>query len=175
MYGSVAGTTSGVGVYASAGGTSWALFCDGKLQVSVDNAIKPSTNTWTIASDSRLKRDVRPFTDGLDVLAQINPVRYYYNGLGGMPTDKESIGIIAQDMQKIAPYTVSTSGVKLHPDDKENTEILNYNSHAITYVTINAVKELNERIKLLEAKLALMEQLLEAKGIDTGSGVVGQR
>ena len=172
VYGYCGGGANGSGVYAQAPAGSWALYSNGKFEVSVDNAVKPSTNTWTIASDARLKTNIRPFTDGLDVLSQIKPVRYYYNGLAGTPTETENIGIIAQEMQKIAPYTVGTSKVKLHPDDTEQTEILNYNSHAITYVTINAVKELNERVKMLEAKLLQMEQLLQQKGLDTNPNVV---
>ncbi len=172
VYGYCGGTTNGTGVYAQAPVGSWALYSNGKFEVSIDNAVKPSTNTWTIASDARLKTNIRPFTDGLDVLTQIRPVRYYYNGLAGTPTENENIGIIAQEMQKIAPYTVGTSNVKLHPEDTQQTEILNYNSHAITYVTINAVKELNERVKMLEAKLLQMEQILQQRGFDTNPNVV---
>ncbi len=144
--------------------------------MSIDNAIKPTTNTWTIASDARLKNVLRPFTDGLDVLLQINPIWYRYNGLAGLPTETDNIGILAQDMKQIAPYTVGTTNVKMHPDDKELTEIYTYNSHAITYVTINAIKELNQKIADLELQIQAMQQMLQANGINpASSGLVTHR
>ncbi|MDP4221488.1 MAG: tail fiber domain-containing protein, partial [Bacteroidota bacterium] len=166
MFGTVAGAAGGVGVYAAAPAGSWALYSAGKFEVNVDNAVKPTTNTWTIASDARLKNVLRPFSDGLDVLLKINPIWYRYNGLAGLPTETENIGILAQDMKLIAPYTVGTAQVKLHPDDAQTSEILTYNSHAITYVTINAIKELNQKITDLQQRLDAMEQLLQANGID---------
>jgi hypothetical protein len=175
VYGEVVGANGGNAIVGVAPNGSWAGHFFGKIEVSIDNAIKPTTNTWTIFSDARLKRDIRPFSDGLDVLLQINPVRYYYNGLGGLPAEKENIGVIAQDMQRVAPYTVETSALKLHPEDTQKTEILTYNSNAITYVTINAVKELNDKITQLETRLEMMEQLLQSKGIDSGAGITGTK
>jgi hypothetical protein len=120
-----------------------------QLQLSTDNAAKPSTNTWTIASDERLKKDITTFNDGLDVLLKINPVKYKYNGLAGMPTDGENIGILAQEIQKIAPYTVgvfkySVGNLGDRNGAKNETEYLSFNSHALTFVTINAIKELKK-------------------------------
>jgi len=115
------------------------------LQLIADDAGKPLTNTWTISSDIRLKKDISPFTDGLEVVMNINPVRYHYNGLANLPTDKEGIGIIAQEIQKVAPYTVGTYKTKLNQEDASETELLNFNSHALTFVTINAIKELNKQ------------------------------
>lgn len=127
-----------------------------QFQLSTDGAAKPSTNTWTVASDARLKKDISSFTDGLDVILQINPVKYKYNGLAGMPTENENIGILAQDMQKIAPYTVgkfkyidSNSNDRNSP--KQETEYLSFNSHALTFVTINAIKEQQKQIEDLKA------------------------
>lgn len=64
--------------------------------------------SWDVASDARYKKDVHPFEDGLQLLKQINPVRFKYNEkLGIQGSDKvEGIGVLAQDIQKIAPYTV---------------------------------------------------------------------
>jgi len=120
-----------------------------QLQLSSDSAAKPSTNTWTIASDARLKRDIMPFTDGLAVLRQVNPIRYTYNGLAGMP-ESEGIGVIGQEMEKVAPYTARRFKAKLKPDDAEETELVGFNSHALTFVLINAVKELDSRLSAIE-------------------------
>jgi hypothetical protein len=109
------------------------------LHLALDNAAKPGTSAWTVASDERLKRDVAPFKDGLDILKQINPIWFSYTGAANMPKDKKFVGIIAQEMQKIAPYTV---GSFIYEDSLgSKTEYLDYNSNAVTYILINAVKQ----------------------------------
>jgi hypothetical protein len=106
------------------------------------DAAKPSTNTWTISSDARLKDVLRPFTDGLAVLMQLDPVWYRYNGLGGMPQSKqEHIGVVAQAVQTVAHYLVGSYRGRLQPGAEE-TDILTYEGHAMTFILVNAIKEL---------------------------------
>ena len=125
------------------------------LQLGSNSAAKPGSNTWTIASDQRLKKEIVPFSDGLSVLTKINPVWYRYNGKAGLPDDgKKYVGIIAQEMQQIAPYTIDTF------KDSTDTEYLNYDSNAITYVLINAVKEQQAVIELLKKQLEDQHQRL---------------
>jgi len=123
-----------------------------QLQLSTDSAAKPSTNTWTISSDERIKQDILPYTDGLAMLLNIQPISYAYNGLGGFAASEDRhIGISAQALQAVAPYMISSHLGKLHPEDAEDTEILDYNGHAMTFALINAVKELHGRLVALEA------------------------
>ena len=122
-----------------------------QLQMSTDSAAKPSTNTWTIASDERLKTVLGNYEKGLDAICALRPVRYQYNGLGGMPEDgKEHISIVAQEAQEVFPECIGTFQGKLHEDDEEKTELLHYNGHAVTFALINAIKELKVKIDALE-------------------------
>jgi len=120
------------------------------LQLGADSAAKPSTNTWTIASDSRVKTNIIPYTKGLTEILLINPVEYKYNGKAGFDPEQGGIGIIAQDIQSVLPETVNTYFAKLNEKDKKDTELLNFNSHALTFVLINAIKELKAEIDLLK-------------------------
>jgi hypothetical protein len=122
-----------------------------QLQLSTDSAAKPSTNTWTIASDSRVKENITPYTKGLSAIMAINPVNYDYNGKAGFSVIKNNIGVIAQDVLEILPESVSTYQAKLNEDDLEDTELYNFNSHALTYVLINAIKEQQAQIEELKA------------------------
>ncbi|MEO5929418.1 MAG: tail fiber domain-containing protein, partial [Candidatus Kapaibacterium sp.] len=131
-----------------------------RLELNVDDAAKPSTNTWTIISDARLKTDIAPFTDGLNVIRQIKPITYHYNGKAGTPTADNCIGILAQDMQKIAPYTIRTFRAKLNPEDKTETELLGYNHHGIEWASINAIKELDAASTALQAENIQMKAQL---------------
>lgn len=130
-----------VGLTVNFGGTSGY-----DLQLANNSAAKPGSNAWTIASDERLKEDIHPFKDGLEILKKINPVYYKYNGKAKTPTDEYHIGIIAQEMQKIAPYTIGKFEYIPNEADKSKIEeYLSYNSHGLDYVTINAIKELDKK------------------------------
>jgi hypothetical protein len=128
-----------------------------RLQLSADSAAKPTTNTWTIASDARIKTNVQDYTKGLNEIKQVRPVTYDYNGLGGNAAGPGGISIIAQEIQSVFPECVGHFFAKLHPDDAEETPLLNYNGHAVTFALINAVKELAAKVELLEAKVAVLE------------------
>lgn len=67
------------------------------------NASKVGGGTWATFSDQRLKQDINPFTDGLSVLKAIRPVTFRYNGKFGYPAFKSYVGIIAQEIQSVAP------------------------------------------------------------------------
>lgn len=124
-----------------------------RLQLASDSAAKPSTNTWTISSDERIKENINPYEKGLETILAINPVTYDYNGKAGFAKIKGNIGIIAQDIKDILPESISTYKAKLNEDDEEETDLLNFNSHALTYVLINAIKEQQKQIEELKAQI----------------------
>jgi hypothetical protein len=147
------GTGSGTLILNSGGGTvaiGTVASPAYNLQLGADSAGKPSTSTWTIVSDSRVKTDVMPYNKGLDEILAINPVEYKYNGKAGFDPEQGGIGIIAQEIKDILPETVNTYMAKLNEKDKKDTELFNFNSHAITFVLINAIKELKAEIELLK-------------------------
>ncbi len=155
-------TGSGRGVVAevvSPTATSWSFYGTGSTAYK-----SVGGSTWSVPSDKSLKSDVRPFTDGLNVLMQIQPKRYYYNGKAKTNPNIEEFGIIAQDMETIAPYTINKTIVDMNPigsDEKADLqEILVYNGGALQYVTINAIKEQQEKINNLESKNNSLEQQL---------------
>jgi hypothetical protein len=118
-----------------------------QLELSTNSAGKPGSNTWTIVSDARLKKDVKDFKDGLSVIKQINPVWFRYNGEAGIKDTAQFVGILAQDIKKIAPYMVGEKKLK---DEKGNqSSYLNYDGNAMTYILINAIKEQQQMIESL--------------------------
>jgi trimeric autotransporter adhesin len=122
-----------------------------QLQLSTDSAAKPSTNTWTIASDVRIKTETGEYTKGLDAVLALRPVTYRYNGKAGMIDDGEDkISIIAQEAITAFPECVGSYMVKLEEDDEEETEVLNWNGHALTFALVNSIKELAARLEALE-------------------------
>ncbi len=122
-----------------------------RLHLGSNSAAKPTSSAWTVASDARLKKDVTNYTEGLDELLKIHPVRFTYTGEAGMPQET-GIGVLAQELQKVAPYMVSNWSYK---KDKEDTgqEYLAVDNGPMTYMLINAVKEQQEIIETLRQQI----------------------
>ncbi len=125
-----------------------------QLELSTDSAAKPGTSTWTIASDRRLK-DVRaPFTRGLAAIENIQPIYFNYkkdNALG-LPSEKEYVGIIAQEIQKNIPEATAI-------DEKGFLHVTN---DSIIWTMFNAIKELyhkwNTESQVLREKVSNLEE-----------------
>lgn len=128
-----------------------------KLQIGVDDAAKPSTSTWIIASDARLKTNVKDFNEGLDIVKKIHPVWFEYNGKAGMPTGVKSVGVLAQEMQKIAPYMINKFTYK--DETGKSTDYLDYNANDLFYLLVNSVKELSKQNDDLKQKTTDQEKI----------------
>jgi len=116
-----------------------------QLQLSTDSAAKPSTNTWTVPSDKRMKKNIKPFSKyGLKELLSLKPVEFKYNGkYGSIDDDKKQVGYLAQQVKEVMPEMVSSIEI-------DGEEILNVNSHLISFAVIEAIKELNDKIEALK-------------------------
>ncbi len=139
-------------VYATAsciscGSPVWGVY------IARGGAAKPGGGSWSGTSDRRVKKDIAPFTDGLDLVRKIDPVNYTYNGLGEMPEGYHGIGVIAQDLKKVAPYMVASEKRKLRPTDAQKTDLYVVDPSAFAYININAIKQLDLRVDGLEARL----------------------
>jgi len=141
-----------------------------QLHVNTNSAGKPTSNVWTVASDVRLKRNVHDYTDGLAALMKIHPVWFTYTGEAGLPEDT-GVGVIAQELQEVAPYMV---GTWTHEAGGQKTEYLSVDNGAMTYMLINAVREQqaiieaqrsalasqDDRLSRMEQELAVIKNLL---------------
>lgn len=123
------------------------------LQVAGEAFKSSGTSAWTIPSDVRLKEDIRDLELGLQQLVQVRPVRFRYNGKAGTMPGGEGVGIVGQEMEKIFPDMVQHVE-NPNPGELEGDDLLVYNASALTYVLVNAVKELAAKVQKLEAALA---------------------
>ena len=60
------------------------------------------------ASDIRLKKDFEAIPDVLQKLGQINGYTYHYKDTLGYSSDRQQVGLIAQELQKVLPQLVDT-------------------------------------------------------------------
>ena len=86
-----------------------------------------------------------------------------------MRTGKDFVGVIAQDIQKITPYMVDDWTYT--DSTNQSTNYLSLNNGAMTYMLINSVKEQQQQLNTLKARVDDLVRLntelikkLEGKG-----------
>lgn len=100
-----------------------------------------SATDFTVTSDERYKNLHSQFTNsGLNIINQL-PI---YNYSLKIQPDKETIGITAQDLLQVLPQLVDTS-------DESHYKI---NESKLVYVCMQAIKELNNQIKILKQEIS---------------------
>ncbi len=98
-----------------------------------------------------MKQHVRPYKDGLAKLLLVEPVEYNYNERSGYDTRPSYVGVVAQDLQKVAPYMVGKFR-------KSGEEYLDVNTSAMTYMMINAIKEQQKMIDDLKKEVEALKK-----------------
>jgi len=88
-----------------------------QLQLSTDSAGKPSTSTWTIVSDERIKEDIELADLDLcyEAIKAIPLKRYKWRDeiyTAEQVTDRRKLGWIAQDVETVFPKAVGTHEFK---------------------------------------------------------------
>ena len=155
------------------GAVSAIHFVDGKIgintmspdqELSLDGqASKSGGGAWRQFSDRRLKKNIAPFDDGLEQVRAINPVTYQYNGKGPFSASEDThVGVIAQEIEAIAPYMTYTFDHRLNLSDPSPTALLGYDSSALVYILVNAVQELDRQNQ------ALINELEQLKSVVIG-------
>ena len=96
-------------------------------------------NNVTAFSDERLKSNIVTVPDALAKVSAMRGVHYTRDD-----TNRSHTGVVAQEIQKIAPEVVLTAS------DENGTLSVDYGN--ITGYLIEAIKELSAKVKELEGK-----------------------
>jgi hypothetical protein len=128
--------------------------------MSDGQAYKPGGGDWATLSDARLKEDIRPYTRGLAELRALRPVRYKYKKEYWAASDRHFTGLIAQEVQDVVPEMVHP--YKFQAIGDKLMDVLAVDPSDLTYMLINAVKELDAENQQLKARLAAIESRLSA-------------
>ena len=121
------------------------------FQLVADAAAKPSTNTWTIASDMRTKRNVARFEGDIEVIRRHDPRVAEYTGKAGTPEGARVVSFDAAKLREIVPPAVTSVRGKLNPEDGEDTDLLGINTHEIFFHMLRAIQYLDREIERLKA------------------------
>ena len=127
--------------------------------------------TGTITpSDDRLKNVLKSDNmPGLDQVLKMEVVRFAYNGAGGVAANDAQLGVIAQNIQEIAPELVQD--FKYVEEDEDNNVVLEETYLSIKdsefkYVLINAIQDQQAIIADLQAQI---EELRSSVAITDGA------
>jgi hypothetical protein len=157
--------TSNTSIYYSGGQYTFAavgsniafLTSSGNFEITGATATKASGTTWANPSDVRLKDNITAFNKGLDVLTQINPKTWVYNGKGGTTSGTKGLGVIADEVLSILPESVDTYRAKLNKEDSVEIDIKRFDATEITWLLVNAVKELKAGLDAANAEIAALK------------------
>ena len=116
-------------------GGNWSLKCDNSGNVT-------ATGNVTAYSDARLKTNVNTINDALGIVGKLRGVSFDWKESG-----KPSIGVIAQEVEKVLPELVLTQQV-LDPTGESEIKSVDYGK--IVGVLINAINELKAEVDELK-------------------------
>ena len=140
-----------------------------QLQLTKNSAAKPGSAYWTVVSDKRFKKDIRPYKKGLDLIKAIDPVYFKYNEASGIVDDSEFVGVLAQDLQAVAPDMVDYIP---DPEEKDkDTDYLSADLSQLDFALVNAVKELDLEVQRLKSEVAQLREELAKGNPDFGNNV----
>ena len=131
------------------------------LQISADSAAKPGTNTWTIASDERLKNNIVPANlERCWEIVETVPLKHYgWDGDAYTPdqvADRSKLGWIAQDVRPafknaVTPFEFTkVSGEKIK-------DCLSLSTDQIYAAMYGALQLAMRKIEALEAEVATLK------------------
>ncbi|MGC6133673.1 tail fiber domain-containing protein [Enterobacter cloacae] len=103
-------------------------------------------------SDERIKFDKEPVSEALEKICSLTGYTF-----GIQLTESESVrsaGIIAQELERVLPVAVSSGGTGITPEGKEIDDLKTVDYSAMSALYVEAIKELAERLKVIEKELA---------------------
>jgi len=110
-------------------------------------------------SDKRIKKNITPVAEGLDVVKKLNPINFEYcNTYEGQQEDGLGVddgrihkGFIADEVQEVAPsYVEETNGIVLN---EEVDDLKTLSMTAMIPMLVKSIQELSAKVEELESKI----------------------
>jgi hypothetical protein len=117
------------------------------MEIDTTGSCYNKTGTWKTISATELKQDIVPYERGLASLCELEPVMFRYKA--GAPFGSEDepsevrIGLLAEQVEPHVPEIVGTAEI-------EGKEIRTIDPGSLIFSLLNAVRELSERLQVLE-------------------------
>jgi hypothetical protein len=135
-----------VGFNGSTGDWAWIRGYDGQWSMHLDGS--GNLTCSGAICDIRVKKDIEPFTRGMDAIMQLNTVSFGYNGRCHVISDRRHVGIHAQDLIEVIPEAVIAQ--KSARNDPDFDELYVLDTQPVLMACVNALKQLNARLAEIE-------------------------
>jgi len=142
----------GIGIYYPTGGTAgdairFAIGSSAKFIVLGSGNVQNANNTYTNISDATLKENIVDANSQWNDIKNIKIRNYNFKASTGYETHTQ-IGVIAQELELVAPKLVDSSG---------KDGIKSVASSVLYMKAVKALQEAMAKIEILEAKVAALE------------------
>lgn len=135
-----------------------------QLHLSSNSAAKPTSNTWTIASDRRLKKNIEPLRGSLDSLLRLRGVTYQWRD----PSTQGNMhgvypGFIAQEVEPVFPDWIQEGA-----NGFKTLTVIGFEALAVEALRElrqekdREIDALEERLRRLEERLSRYEDSMPA-------------
>ena len=136
--------------YISVGTTNIDFVLDGNTDARIENDGDFHADGNVIAysttiSDPRLKENIKPVTNGLEKVMQLNGYTFDYKADG-----VSSAGVMSPEVAKVLPSAIKKSKLKLKMGDDNETEYDVVQYDQLTALLIEAIKDLKAEIEELK-------------------------
>ena len=108
------------------------------------------TTAFNTSSDYRLKKDIIPITNGLELINNLNPVKFKW-----IDSNSDAEGFIAHELQQYLPHCVDGNKDEYYPNGQIKYQSVDYGK--ITITLVSAIKELTNRLKILEDFISTLD------------------
>ncbi|RYZ75171.1 MAG: tail fiber domain-containing protein [Proteobacteria bacterium] len=113
-----------------------------------------------------MKTETGTYEYGLAEVLQIRPIWFEYNGLAGTVAGEKHAGVIAQELERVAPRLVNHERKPLHPG-AQPTDVLSVRYEEFDMMLIRAVQEQQKLLKRLKCQLERQHKLEAASPCDS--------
>jgi hypothetical protein len=146
---SASGTAaSNIGVYATAPTSGWAGYFNGNVYIS---------GSLTVGSDKRLKKDIQPIKNALEIVSKLQPRTFFFDPTVEprlvLPRERQ-YGVVAQEVAEVLPDVVKDVTLPAIEEGEKATTIKSVNYQAFIGLLIAGMQQQQREIEELRAQVA---------------------
>jgi hypothetical protein len=131
------------------------VFFDGTFNLFSNNTFKgsfsPVTGAYTSSSDKSFKKNITSLSSVLDKVMSLKPSTYEY--INNNPENRNSIGLIAQDVESFFPEFVYKN-----LDKRAGKEVYSMDYAGLSVIALKAIQEQQVMIKELQAEILKLKK-----------------
>jgi hypothetical protein len=153
-----------------------------QLQLSSDSAAKPTTSTWTVSSDQRLKQDIviADTQRCMEIIKSVPLKRYTWRPevyTEAQVKDRSKLGWIAQDVEQVFPkavgqqrfvydqqWSTTATGERQLVSEQVLEDCRDLNVDQMYAVMYGAISRLIEEKELLQGEVAALRTWAQSQG-----------